>query len=322
MNNKKYLNIIVVIIIIVLLVVGGIFFYKELTKDNKPKEEKKTITPLLYEVTKEGSSNKIYLFGSIHVAKKSDLNFPNYILNAYNNSHYLACELDSTGKEIEMQQLLLDKIMYQDETTIKDHLSEETYKKLVEFLSKRESYSNLLELYKPYFFFSLLSQFLVNDSKLSTDSGIDNYFIGKANKDNKTILEVESYEYQLDMFLSFSDLLYDIAISDTIDNYDKEVQDIIDLYNNWKDGNLEKLLTLSDEEMDIKDNYTEEEQRVIENYNMVLITNRNRTMTDKVIEYFNNNQDVFFMVGTFHIIGDDGIVNNLQSKGYTVIQVK
>ena len=33
------------------------------------------------------------------IADKKDLIFPEYVLNAYNNSHFLACELNSTGKE-------------------------------------------------------------------------------------------------------------------------------------------------------------------------------------------------------------------------------
>ena len=321
MKNKKSLKIIIGVILVILLIIGGFFLYKELTK-KEIIEEKPEISPLLYEVTKEGSDNKIYLFGSIHAAKKSDLIFPKYVLDAYNKSHYLACEFDQTGKEIEMQQLLLDKIMYQDGTTIKNHLSEETYNKLIDYLTKRNSYSELLEYYKPYFFFSLIAQNLVNDSKLSTDSGIDNYFINEAHKDKKTILDVESYEFQINLLLNFSDMLYDIAINDTIDNYENEINDLNQLYNNWKSGNIEELLKQNEDELDIKDEYTNEQKEAIDDYNKKLIDDRNITMTDKAIEYFNNNQDVFFMVGTYHIIGDNGIVNNLQAKGYTVKQIK
>ena len=44
-------------------------------------------------------------------------------------------------------------------------------------------------------------------------------------------------------------------------------------------------------------------------------------MTEKAIEYFNDNKDVFYMVGAAHIIGDKGIVNNLKKQGFIIKQV-
>ena len=324
--KKNYLNIVICIALIIVLAIGGFIVYKGLNKDNKPKEEKQEektkISPLLYEVTKEGSSNKIYLFGSIHVANKDDLVFPEYILEAYNNSHYLACEIDAVNNEKEAEQLLLNNIAYTDGTTIKDHLKETTYNKLINFLTEKKSYINSYEYFKPYFFFSLISDLSSKDANLSSKSGIDNYFINKATKDNKTILEVESIESQMNLLFSFSDTLYDVAISEMIDEYDTEVKGISDLYNSWKTGNIDEMLKLENEDIEIKDDYTEEEKAAINDYNKRLISDRNLTMTDKAIEYFNNNQDVFFMVGTLHIIGDDGIAKNLEKKGYTVKRVE
>lgn len=324
-EKNKYLKIVGLIAIIVAILVGGFFLYKTLNKDTKkPTYDKKTITPLLYEVSKDGSNNKMYLFGSIHMANMNDLVFPEYVLKAYNDSHYVACEYNIVKENTDMEkaQAMIMQMLYQDGTTIKDHISEDTYNKLVDFLTKKESYSNVFDYYKPVFFYSLITNYIGNDAKLDAGSGIDEYFIKKAASDKKTILEVETMESQTELLLSFSDSLYEIAIKDMLDNYDDGVKEIIDLYDSWKKGDEKKLLELNDEDIEINEDYTEKQKKEIAEFNKKIVTDRNKTMTDKAIEYFSNNQDVFFMVGTLHIIGDDGIVNNLIEKGYTVKRIQ
>jgi len=329
-ENKKKNNVLkylIIIIAIAILGVGGYFGYKALTgKDNEPgKKEtvKPNITPLLYEVTKEGSNNKMYLFGSIHVANNSDLVFPEYVINAYNNSHYFACEFDSVAYNSNQEKLVESalKMLYQDGTTIKDHLTEKTYNKLVEFLTQKKSYVNLYEQYKLYFFVSLLSNLMAQDAKLSAESGIDNYFETKAYEDKKTVLEVESFDFQLNLFEEFPDELYELMINEAIDNYDKSVTELQGLYNAWKQGNALDLIKYSDDDIKVLDSYTKKQKEYIEDYNKKLIDNRNNGMLKTAMEYFNNNQDVFFMVGALHIVGDTGLAKQLEKNGYIVRQV-
>jgi uncharacterized protein YbaP (TraB family) len=259
------------------------------------------------------------------MAESKDLDlFPDYVMNAYNKSHYLACEIDETtiNNDIEQTQELIQAMMYSDGSTIKDHIKVDVYNKLIDFLTKKESYVNLYEYYKPMFFYSLLTTIMGSESGLAAEAGIDNYFITKAKEDGKEVLEVESMKLQTDLLLSFSDTFYELAISETLDNYDEGVKGLKDLYKYWKVGNIEKILELNDEEFKTEDNYTELQKKEIENYNKKLITDRNKTMTDKAIEYFEDNKDVFFMVGSLHIVGDDGIASKLQEKGYTVTLVK
>ena len=317
--KKKYLKIIGIFAILIVVLLGGFFVYK---KNSKVSDENK-ITPILYEVTKKGSNNKMYLFGSIHMAKKEDLVFPEYIMDAYNNSHYLACEYNivKANADFESAQEIAEKMFYQDGSTILNYISGDTYVKLVRFLKGKNLYNSFYDYYKPVFFYSLMSNVIGNDANLKSEAGIDEYFINKAITDNKEILEVESMQLQMDLLLGFSDSLYELAINDIIDNYDDNVKELVDLYANWKSGNEKAMIELNDEDMAVKENYTEEQKEEINEFNRQMVNDRNKTMTDKAIEYFNNNQDVFFMVGTLHIIGEDGIANRLQKEGYIVKRV-
>jgi uncharacterized protein YbaP (TraB family) len=322
-NRKRIFEIIGLIVLVILFIVGMFFIYKTLIDLDK-EEVNIEMKPILYKVTKDGSDNEMYLFGSIHMAKSDDLSFPDYIMNAYNKSHYLACEIDEEKSlsDADLTQQLALAMMYNDGSTIKDHINIDVYNKLVDFLTKKESYTSVFDYYKPMFFYSLLSNIMGNDSGLDPNSGIDNYFISKAKEDKKTILEVESMDYQIELLLGFSDDLYELMIKETLDNYEENVKELMELYNNWKMGNEEKILELNDEEFKEDDSYTEKQKKEIKEYNERLVINRNKTMTNKAIEYFEKDQDVFFMVGAGHIIGENGIANNLKNKGYIVTQVK
>ena len=141
MTRNKIIKIVIILFIIIAVITTGVFLYSK--KNNKEiKEEttsKEKITPLLYEVTKKDSSNKMYLFGSIHVANTPNIEFSKYVMDAYNNSHYLACEFNIVEYENNQDKILEDtmKMMYQDNTTLKDHLSDKVYEKIINLLNRK-----------------------------------------------------------------------------------------------------------------------------------------------------------------------------------------
>ena len=329
MESKKKKYTIIGIVILLALAIGIITTIiinnsSSETPIKDTKTNKENITPLMYEVTKEGSNNKIYLFGSIHMADTDKFNFPDYLTNAYNKSQYLACEFDIVEYQKDQEKMLqgIQDLIYNDGTTIKDHLSKDTYNKLVTFLKEKEMYTEMYDIYKPIYFESLITSIMANEAKIKINDGIDTYFLDKAKTDNKTILEVESYDYQIKLLSTFSDQLYELLISDLLDKYDEEVQSLKDLYDAWKKGDIERIVKASNDELEIKSNYTKEEISIIKDYNKKLLDDRNINMTNKLIDYFNNNHDTFYMVGAAHLVGDKGIAKLLQEKGYNVKQMR
>lgn len=325
-NNKKPL---ILVSIIVLMMIGLAAYFivtKVINKEEKKEEnqvvEKEKITPLMYEITKEGSENKIYLIGSIHFANIPKLEFPKYVMDAYNNSPYLACEFNINKflREVNQEELAKD-YYYTYPDSLDKHVSKETYDKIVKYLSEnnklKEEAISVLSL---DYIDSLLTQIILSKTSLGNTTGVDTYFIDKAEKDGKTVLEVESYEFQDNLDKSFPDRIKELSIIDAIDNMDEGVEDINKLYKYWKEGNveeLEKLLVEVDES-----DYTAEDLALMKDYNKKMLDDRNIGMKDKLEEYFNNNYKVFYMVGAAHLIGDNGIAKLLENDGYTVTIVK
>ena len=306
----KLIKKIFVFLLIVLLFTGC-----ESKSKEKEKEKTEEIKPLLYEVTKEGSDNVMYLLGSIHATKKNAFPLPSYIMDAYENSLYLAVECDvvSYMENIDLESYVLS-YLYPDGSPVKEHISEETYNKLIEKLKELKLYNENLIYYNTNFFASLLQEKVMEDAKLK-EEGIDNFFIEDALSNNKNILEVESVEFQMELLNSFSDRLYELQLLSLLDEYDENVISLKLMYDSWANGDIDKLIELL--YMD-DDDLSEEDKAIVDDYNNRLVDLRNVTMTNKFMEYFENNYKTFFVVGALHLYGDNGIINGLINNGYSV----
>mgnify|MGYP000714206865 FL=1 len=302
------------IITIFTLIVFSACDKKEIVKEDNE------ITPLFYKISDKNNTT-IYLLGSIHAADDTIYPLNDTIMNSFNDSDYLAVEVDtlSLQNNFDLSLKLAEKMMYNDSTTIKNHIGDELYNKMVNFLKEKKSYSSLYDNYKPVFFESLFENLIIDDAMLKSESGIDMYFLSLASENNKKILEVESAEFQYNLLLNTPLELDKIMIEEYIDNYDLNVSQMKDLYELWKKGDKEQLenILINSESQ----NATEEEKKLMENYNQSLIIDRNYGMANVLENYFEKKQNVFCVVGLGHVIGDEGIINLLQKRGYDVAQL-
>lgn len=325
-NNKKILitTLLGVILIAVLAFVFSPNLFKDKKKDSKEKKQsqevvKKKITPLIYKVTKDGSDTVIYLFGSVHVADVNNYEFPEYFDNAFDSSDYVTCEFDSTVETNQTEEML--KGIYLDGTSLKDHVSSETYEKLKTFLEDKGEKIEDVENYKLLFVTSIFQSFYADELGLDLAVGVDDFIINKAKKAGKKILEVESQEFQDEFLNSVPDRVYEIALLESVDNFDDEIESTRKMLKAWEIGDEEGLHDDDSISMD-ETKYSTEDIQLINDFNKQLIDDRNITMTEKFEEYFNDNKNTFFMVGAGHIVGPNGIANLLQKKGYTVEKLK
>ena len=183
MKNKKLW--LFEIILFILFLGGSFFIFKSLDKKNnnddikqsevEKEESKKIATPLLYEVTKKCSENKIYLFGSIHVADDRAYPMQDKIIEAYKNSDYLAVEFDLIKYEKDLQEQIdtMTLLAYSDGSTIKEHMYEDSYNLMVNYLKENKMYNSLYDYYKPALFYSLISNVQAIKSELDAEKGKD-----------------------------------------------------------------------------------------------------------------------------------------------------
>lgn len=264
----------------------------------------------------ENNGNTVYLLGSIHVANDKMYPLRPEIEAAYEASQYLGVEIDLTKMDqTKMQQLLLEKGTYKDGTTLKEHVSADTYSKVVELLKANGLPVNTFDTFKPWVVTQSISGLQIQASGLQADIGIDMYFTQKSNKHNKPIIELETAESQLNMFDQFSAELQEKLLIDTLDALkqtdNKAATDSFKaLTDMWTQGDDEFLTAMT--------------QAVAEDpeYYKALLSDRNIHMVKQIREYLNNDKKstYFVVVGALHMLGDDGIVTQLQKEGFNVVK--
>ncbi len=264
----------------------------------------------------ENNGNTVYLLGSIHVANDKMYPLRPEIEAAYEASQYLGVEVDLTKMDqTQIQKFLLEKGTYKDGTTLKDHVSADTYTKVVDLLKANGLAVNAFDTFKPWVVTQSISGLQVQASGLQADIGIDMYFTQKSNTLKKPIIELETAELQLNMFDQFSDGLQEKLLNDTLDALkqtdNKAATDSFKaLTDMWTQGDDEFLTAMT--------------QAVAQEpeYYKALVSDRNTNMVKHVKEYLNSDKKstYFVVVGALHMLGDDGIVTQLQKEGFNVVK--
>ncbi|CAH1058457.1 TraB/GumN family protein [Paenibacillus pseudetheri] len=264
----------------------------------------------------ENNGNTVYLLGSIHVANDKMYPLRPEIEAAFEASQYLGVEVDLTKvDQTEMQKFLTEKGSYTDGSKLKDHVSTDTYNKVVALLKANGLAGNAFDSYKPWVVTQGISSLQMQTTDYTPDTGIDLYFTQKAGKLNKTIIELENMQLQLNMFNQFSDGLQEKLLLDTLDSLKQTdnaaVTASLDaLSQMWMQGDEPSLVAMT--------------QAVAKEpeYYKGLVSDRNANMVKHVKEYLNSDKKATYLVvvGALHMLGDDGIVTQLQKDGFNVVK--
>lgn len=271
-------------------------------------------TGFLWKVEKDG--NTVYLLGSIHVANDKMYPLRPEIEAAFEASQYLGVEVDLTKVEqAEIQKFILEKGSYTDGTKLKDHISADTYNKVVEILKANGLAGNSFDTFKPWVVTQGISALQVQSTDYTPDTGIDLYFSQKASKLNKPVIELENTQLQLNMFNEFSDGLQEKLLLDTLEGLKQTdsaaaVASLDTLSQMWIQGDEQSLVAMT--------------QAVAQEpeYYKGLVSDRNNNMVKQVKEYLNSDKKAtyFVVVGALHMLGEDGIVTQLKKEGFTVVK--
>lgn len=278
-------------------------------------DRESSVTPLFWKAYGENGET-IWLFGSIHVGTEDYYPLPEEVLEAYNGSDYLAVEADIVAFENDIQAAAtaLQHLVYTDGTTIKDHISEELYNRAVAVLTEADMYNALYDYYKPSLWESLIANIYLSESELDTELGIDLYFLNSAKENGKEIIEIESAEEQYRMMGAFSDVVQEMLLESAVASREdgSDAESLKELASAWGKGDESELaaLVIPDEDEIVTDADRE--------YWNAMITERNNGMTDFCIDALESGEEAFIVVGLAHFLGEEGIVNQLREKGYTV----
>ena len=276
--------------------------------------------PLLWRATSPENGQIMYLFGTIHAGDASIYPLPDFIMDAFNRSDYLAVEVNLynliNDPVAAMEMALM--MMYTDGRTITDELGEELHAAAVEVITEFDGFEGMpaevFDIMKPAFWFQILVDIAVEEAGLSSEYGLDLYFIMAAMERGIEILEVESVKSQMEMLTGFSPELNAFLIEGSLD-IPFAAQALKELYAAWQRGDENLIEAMLEYE------YSDMPEELAREYIDAILINRDIEMTRVARSFMAEGRTVFFAVGLAHLVGDDSVIYLLRQAGYKIERI-
>ena len=275
----------------------------------------------------ENNGNTVYMLGSIHLANSTLYPIRQEIIDAFEASDELVLEIVMDNPE--GLAYLQSKQLYEDGKTLKDDIGEELFAGLAEIFTLIGLDEESLGQLKPWAVYLSLTNLSAQaqgetdgpTTQITGEHGIDMHFLDKANDMDMHIDELESYQFQADLFDNVPVETYIELFQQTLDNIAKAAENpeafaeesketaeaFPKMLKAWKDGDrkamAEILASASDDPL-----------------NQVIFGQRDKNMADGIEKLLNSDEKktYFVIVGAGHLAPENSATGYLTDKGFKV----
>ena len=265
----------------------------------------------LYEITK--GDQKIYLGGTIHVLRTSDYPLPPEFEHAYENAKILVLETDlNKANSPEFAQQMAQSFAYSGGKRLSHDLDPKIWQELKNVCAQSQFPLEQMSIFKAMFVSLSLSIMEMQRKGYGVAQGVDTFFHQKAIADKKTIQGLETTDEVLMQLTSLADMDANLIIKTTLRDIQKMDQVLARSVGYWRAGELDKLDTEMASDM---------RRETPEVYQQLLVA-RNQAWLPKVEAMFSSAETELVLVGSLHLSGDDGLLAQLEQRGYKITPYK
>jgi uncharacterized protein len=258
----------------------------------------------------QGKTNALHLFGSIHFLKQEYYPLPEPIEAAYRQSQCLVLEADlEEANAPKMRLMILRLARCPEGKTLKDMVGKETYDSLQVHLKNAAGVGGLMDQFKPWMAAVTLLTIELQRLGFNPQQGVDQHFYDAARRDQKTIVPLETVEFQIKLLDSLSDLDGEAMLKETLQEISTFKKILGDMTQAWQTGDSKKLEELVLASM-----------RDFPELRKKLLTERNERWCGVIEKMLAEGKEAFVVVGAAHLVGKEGLVEMLSKKGFKVEQ--
>lgn len=268
---------------------------------------------LLWQITKEGTQDTSYLFGTIHIIPEADFFIPEGLERTFDKSDEVYFEIDiATQMNMEAQMAMLPKLLMKDGVTLADLYSKNEYDEVSLFFEKKGLPLFLFQAMKPMFV-QMMVQLDFDAMMQGGENGMvsyEMYLSDKAKEGAKPTGGLETIDFQISIFDSIpyeaqaKMLLETVRADAELADEEGGMQEIFDLYKKQDIEELQMMMNDSDDP-------------VTKEFGDLFLFQRNRNWIP-IIENLIAEKSIFIAVGAAHLPGEAGVISLLQQRGYTV----
>jgi uncharacterized protein YbaP (TraB family) len=259
----------------------------------------------------EGDGGSVaFLLGSLHVLTPEWYPLNATINQAFTGSKVLVEEIDiDEASDPALMMSALMKAMLADGKTLDQVIAPDLYAEV----KRRAEQSGLpmmaIQRMKPWLVAITLMAPTLQAAGFKPELGVDRHFYDRAVSSGMTRRALETLAYQLDRFDQMSPELQEDLLKSTMEDLDQQVGSVKEMAEAWGSGNVAAM-----EKMTLK--ALKESPELYAR----LLVERNNNWMPQVEACVKERAGCFIVVGAAHLVGPDGLPEQLAKKGYKVTQ--
>jgi uncharacterized protein YbaP (TraB family) len=248
-----------------------------------------------------------YLVGSIHVGDDKLYPLPPAVESAFAAAKILIVEVNTKALDQTKGMELVGKYgVYGGDDNLYKHINKQTADALDAYCSANGLPRQGLESLKPWVVAVTVLAMSLKKAGEDPNLGIDMHFLN-ASQAPQRIAELETAEFQLSLLASATDQEQQEMLAATLKRAANAKEYLEKMRDAYLAGDSNTLLNL-----------IHDQESGPASLMKKLVDDRNITMTATLEQYLKGKEPCFVVVGAAHLLGDNGIVKLLQSKGYRV----
>jgi len=267
---------------------------------------------LLWKVS--DADNSVYLLGSFHLLKQDDYPLPKEIDAAFEDAESLVFEVDPREMTAPETMATIQKYAaYDAGKSLSTVLPKATHDKLGNLMSLSGGSVQALEQSEPWMVSLSLVLGVTNALGFKADLGMDRHLMARAAEAGKPTAGLETIEQQMKAMDAVPHAEQAQGLDEFLDDPKQAIKQLQDMHDWWRAGDVAKL---------DRDMRAEMAKKSPESYRL-LDVDRNNAWLPKVEARLKESKadDTLVVVGTLHLLGDDGLVEKLRAKGYAVERI-
>jgi uncharacterized protein YbaP (TraB family) len=256
-----------------------------------------------------------YLFGTIHVGRPDFFPLEPQATQALSEAATLALELDLRDAAA-MQDAVQKYGMYIGDDTVDKHLSALGLQRLQAALTQSHIPFERVAHMKTWMIANLLLVAALEQQGYHTDLSTESYLSAAAAEQGKSIVGLESADFQLSLFDSLTEKQQEQYLIDNLKDMQsgemrKNTQELVDAWASANQKAFNHLLAQAQKDRTTSGKF----------FIQVLLAKRNPVLADKIEAMIKDQKASFVGIGLLHLIGSNGVPQLLAKRGYTVTKL-
>ena len=256
----------------------------------------------------ECGGTAVYLLGSVHALKEDAYPLPPVIEAAFEAAEVVVFEVDLDEMSAAAIKMMVVGSLEQGRT-LEGTVGPDTWAKFTARVREWGYQPEAFQGMKPWMAALTLTAFELTKHGYLATAGLDTYLSKRAEEAGKERQALETAEFQVGLFAGLTPEESLAFLNYTLEDLEVVIPEMEQLYLDWRAGRVEPV-----EEMLLEgfDEFPEIFQRID--------VDRNRLWLPRVEELLAGDRDAMVVVGSLHLVGEQGLVALLRQQGYTVTQ--